>query len=391
MLMMHTTEKLKTEGLRTRDAHFLEALDAHPRVSRILVVDRPATRAERILQRRAGRSEREAIMSELGLRKTELLAAESTAIVRPLYLRSQWWRCAFEPANLTAASLIEINRAMHHADAALCFVPTAHALWADRVPTVFDLLDNWLVHPQLGARNDARFEMHYRRSFDRAGWITANSEGTAELAARFGRSATVVPNGVDLELFQHRARATAAAWQERLNGLPRPWRVYAGKMQERVDVELLAELSKQRDGSLILAGPVLSKKWMQPIAEMSGVTWLNDVPYAELPGLLAVADVALIPHRVGEGEVAGDPLKAQEYVAVGARFVSTSITGAERIRGRGVVADSPRAFIASVLELGRDDRSLDERFKASLSSPEDSWRAKADAVLRLIESGEDSR
>lgn len=380
---MHHLEKFRRQGLRTRDGHLLEALDRHPEVGRILVVDRPATRAERLLRRRSRSGRMVSVPVELGLTKTEYVRSESTAAVRPALLRSRWWLHAYERGHLTVASKQSIQGALAEADVGLCFVPTAHRLWSG-LPTVFDLLDNWLIHPQLGQSCRPAYEAEYRASFDNAAWVTANAEGTADLALSFGRQAVLLTNGVDREAFQRRARRSAARWRVELQALPRPWLVYVGKMQQRVDVELLTGLLRLGAGTLILAGPVLDRRWMRPLRGAAGVAWLGDVPYDDVPGLLAVADVGLIPHRVGHGEVGGDPLKAHEYAAVGTRFVSTAIGGAQRIAAKGSVAQSKDDFVRAVVAFGRDARSVEERLASAPAALADSWDAKADTVVRLV-------
>jgi glycosyltransferase involved in cell wall biosynthesis len=387
LFTMHHLEKLRSQGLRTRDGHILEALDRHPEVGRILVIDRPATRAERILRRRSGSGRMASVPAELGLTKTEYVCSENTAAVRPALLRSRWWLHAYERAHLTFDSSRSIGSALATADVGLCFVPTAHRLWAGRVPTVFDLLDNWLIHPQLGQPCRNSYEAEYRASFDNAAWVTANAEGTADLAISFGRDPVLLTNGVDREAFQRRARRSAARWRQELQSLPRPWLVYVGKMQQRIDVELLISLQRLALGTLILAGPVLDRRWMRPLRRAGGVAWLGDVPYDDIPGLLAVADVGLIPHRGGHGEVGGDPLKAHEYAAVGTRFVSTAIGGAQRIAAKGLVAPSRDAFVHAVVALGRDERSVEERLASAAASLTDSWDAKAETIVRLVAGG----
>jgi Glycosyl transferases group 1 len=324
------------------------------------------------------------IPATLGLEKATYVCTESNAIYRPIRLRSDWWLHAYEPGCLSVASSRSIRAAVSRANVALCFVPTAHPLWRDEVPTVFDLLDNWLIHPQLGGKNPEAFGHEYRRSFQAADWVTANSERTLELASSFGREALLLTNGVDHDSLKRRARQHAEVWRRRLERLPRPWLVYAGKMQQRVDVELLVRVTQGIGGSLILAGPIFDRGWMRPILRVHNVTWLGDVLYTDLPGLLAVADVGLIPHHLGH-EVGGDPLKAHEYAAVGLRFVSTPITGAERIRKKGVVAEPGDDFVEAVHELGCDSRSLDERLGSNPKVDDETWQFKAERIVRLID------
>ena len=381
---MHDAGKLRREGLRTRDAHLLEALNRHPSVGRLLVLDRPATRPERLVGRRLSSGSVDSIPGELGLEKVEYVHAESDAVYKPIRLRSTWWLHAYEGASLSPRSTQSILEALSASTAAISFVPTAFPVWRGQIPTIFDLLDDWLIHPQLGGKDRNAFEVAYRASFAAADWVTANSEATRGLAERFGRRASLLTNGVDHEWIQRLATEHAASWRRKLERLPRPWLLYAGKMQERVDVDLLAELAAGSEGTLLLAGPILDRGWMRGILRTRRVVWLRDVHYSRLPGLIAVADVGLIPHRVGR-DFGGDPLKANEYAAGGLRFVSTEVTGATRIGKKGVVARSSSEFVAAVRGLGRDTRTLEERLSAVRARNDESWDWKADELVRLVD------
>jgi glycosyltransferase involved in cell wall biosynthesis len=63
---------------------------------------------------------------------------------------------------------------------------------------------------------------------------------------------------------------------------------------------------------------------------MPNIKLLGDRHYSQLPAYLQHFDVAWIPHRVGEGETGGDPIKLYEYWAAGLPVVTTPIDGMER-------------------------------------------------------------
>jgi len=64
-----------------------------------------------------------------------------------------------------------------------------------------------------------------------------------------------------------------------------------------------------------------------------------------LPAYVCHFDVAWIPHRVGEGETGGDPIKLYEYWAAGRQVVTTAIDGSDAWRDRAwVVSDGTEAI-----------------------------------------------
>jgi glycosyltransferase involved in cell wall biosynthesis len=167
---------------------------------------------------------------------------------------------------------------------------------------------------------------------------------------------------------------------------PRPWLIYAGKLQERLDIELILELAGATVGTVLLAGPTLAPPWIGPLASSERIVRLGDVHYSRLPGLLVLADVAIVPHRVGDGEVGGDALKLYEYAAVGTRIVTTPIGGAERLRSRAdLVVASGRQFVDAVLGCGQDDRAPHERVEAVGDLGGCDWRDRGDEIVAALQ------
>jgi glycosyltransferase involved in cell wall biosynthesis len=379
---MHVAEKVGAEGIRTRDWHLIAALARRPDVSQITVLDRPITVPELVLRRR-GRSV--VVTEHLGdlVRTVPLF---SRALLAPIRQRRRWWASAYETAAMTRSSRGALAEALSQADAIISFVPTAEPAWRGHGGRVLlDLLDNWLIHPQLGKLQPDVFGARYGDSLTRAAWVTANSEATSALAEAFGASAVLVPNAVDWGSFRSRALDTYAIWRRRLSDLPRPWIVYAGKLQQRFDRDLAVNLASQTNGTMILAGQVIDHAWIKQVIDQPRVHWLGDLPYAELPGLVANADVAVIPHRVGEGEVGGDPIKVYEYGAVGVRVVATPITGWKRFAHLATICPGPDAFIAAVANAGCDDRGVEQRLADAPPPQGMTWDERAAVVMGLID------
>lgn len=375
---MHVAEKAQREGARTRDWHLIEALASSDDVGEIVIADRPITVAELALGRRQ-------LHLEGIAPSVTRLRLHSSAVIAPMTRRQRWWTAAYDPSTLTRPSRERLTRELQSADAVISFVPTAEPAWrgaAER--TLLDILDNWLIHPQLGERDPRAFRAAYERSLSSAASITANSEATAELARTFGRDAVVLPNGVDWDRFRDRSTIDHDSWAGRLRGVKRPWIVYAGKLQQRFDRELALGLLERSGGSLILAGQVLDRRWMKPVLSHHRCHWFGDVPYSSLAGLIGCADVAVIPHRVGEGEVGGDPIKVYEYASIGVRIVSTRITGWRRFQRFANIAGGKDEFIEAVVRLGCDDRGLSDRLASARRPSGVTWEARAQVLLAQL-------
>jgi glycosyltransferase involved in cell wall biosynthesis len=311
---MHGEVKLRSEGMRTRDAHLIEWLARiHP--ARIQVVSRPEPWPRLALAR--ARHRRLPIANDVDLVSPEpfVMFPASPRDRRRWWCESVKWLPTVDP---------DATVLLWNPIAAAALAQRGH-----RGPFVVDLLDDWTIHP-LFARLGDEIDEAYRCAFDRADGVLANAEGTIALARRYGRDdAILVTNGVDPERFSTVSRADG----------PRTIVGYAGKLGSRLDVDLVVDTATRLcDVQFVFAGPVVERRVLRPLRNLPNVDLLGDVHYDDYPHLLTTWDAAWIPHRVGDGEIGGDVIKTYEYRAAGLPTVSTPIVGADRLAGVRVVS-----------------------------------------------------
>lgn len=303
---MHGQHKLSNEGYRTRDGHLIEWFGKKLREQGpVQVVSRPEPLAL-ALQRR---------YSAASVAKNTIPTSTQVMRLPSLTNRQRWW----------LDSLPYYHRAVPRITAPIVswnpFLSLSSA-WAQVVksgePMAFDLLDDWTIHYAFA---DFRKEIDhaYRVMFDHATLVTANAEGTEDLARRYGRSDVVfLPNGCDPDRFDSTSNASG------------PLTVgYVGKIGKRLDLELILTSARALPGvSFLFAGPVLDSEYRRPMEAEPNITMLGDVHYADVPALLTRFDLGWVPHRVGEGEVGGDVIKTYEYRAAGLPVLTTPVSGA---------------------------------------------------------------
>lgn len=358
---MHGEVKLRTEGYRTRDGHLLEWIAAlRPDIS-VTVRSRPEPFPRLRLARRTG-----AVNTDWNWVSPEPLTLPS------MRSRRKWW----------VNSLKYEARERETYKAALIWNPIAGAnlvgstLQCERV--IVDLLDDWSRHIVFQPIRD-EVEDSYRKLFEVADTITANSEGTVELAGRFGREAILLPNGCDPERFNDEPDRREPGGQ-RIIG-------YAGKLSERLDLDLIESVAAAFPDVLFeFAGPFTTASRASTanirstLHRHENIKPLGDIPYSDLPGLSSRWDMGWVPHRVGEGEVGGDAMKIYEYRAAALPTVTTPIIGAQRVPGVKV-ADGTGATIAAIRDiLGQPDGSRPER-QPSVIPQEMTWKSKTELLL----------
>ncbi|MDP9387348.1 MAG: glycosyltransferase [Actinomycetota bacterium] len=125
------------------------------------------------------------------------------------------------------------------------------------------------------------------------------------------------PSGVEPEHY-----ATAVGRRRRRD---RPVAGYVGVVDERLDLELLADVAAALpDWDLHIVGPV-AKIDAATLPMAPNISYFGARPYAALPGVMASFDVALMPFAINEATRSISPTKTLEYLAAGLPVVSTRV------------------------------------------------------------------
>jgi glycosyltransferase involved in cell wall biosynthesis len=161
------------------------------------------------------------------------------------------------------------------------------------------------------------------------------------------------PSGVDVAHFA-RARAGLGAGESEppdQAGIPRPRIGFAGVIDERMNLPLVADLAAQRpEWHLVLLGPV-AKIDPAALPRLPNIHYLGMKPYPALPDYMAGWDVGILPFAHNDATRFISPTKTPEYLAAGLPVVATSIRDVVEpygTRGFARIADDAVAFAAAV-------------------------------------------
>ena len=209
---------------------------------------------------------------------------------------------------------------------------------------VYDCMD------ELSAFRGAPAELIAReqRLIERADLVFTG--GTSLYEAKRARHSNVhaFPSSVDASHFG-RARDAAPAPADQA-AIPAPRLGFAGVVDERMDLDLLAAVADARPGwSLVVIGPV-AKIGEDELPRRANIHWLGAKPYAALPDYFAGWDVALMPFAMNEATRFISPTKTPEYLAAGCPVVSTPVADVVRHYGgldAVTIADGAEAFVAA--------------------------------------------
>jgi glycosyltransferase involved in cell wall biosynthesis len=243
---------------------------------------------------------------------------------------------------------------------------------------VFDCMD------ELSAFIDAPPELPARERalIDRADLVFTGGYSLWEAKRALHPRVHAFPSSVDVAHFG-RARV-AQPEPAALAGIARPRFVFAGVIDERMDLGLVSALASAAIGEVVLIGPA-AKIDPGEIPTGPRIHRLGSQPYDQLPAYFAHADVGIMPFALNEATRYISPTKTPEYLAAGLPVVSTPV--ADVVRGYGdldmvTIADGAGAFAAACsasLTRPRNLDQVDERLATM------SWDATWWAMERLIE------
>jgi glycosyltransferase involved in cell wall biosynthesis len=165
--------------------------------------------------------------------------------------------------------------------------------------------------------------------------------------------------------------------------LPEPRLLYVGTLDERIDLGAVRAIAASRpEASLTLVGPGAGSAHFASLRSLPHVTLRDAVSREELPGLVAAADVGLIPHVRSEQTEAMSPLKLYEYIAAGTAVAAVDLPGVrgvcpERTALSPDGAGLPEA-VDEALELGPWTEAARREFIA-----ENAWSARFARLLDI--------
>lgn len=221
-----------------------------------------------------------------------------------------------------------------------------------------------------------------RQLLQRSDLVIVSSGHLLESKRRHHPRTHLVTHGVEVEHFR-RACDPETRVPGSVAGLQRPVIGFFGLIADWVDLELVADVARQRpDWSVVMVGKADTD--VSALDRLPNVHLLGRRPYEELPALCRGFDVALVPFVVNELTEAANPLKMREYLAAGLPVVSTDLPEARRLGDLVRVASGSSGFIREI-ESCLENGGPGPRPAISRAMDQESWDQKVEAMCRLVE------
>ena len=380
---MHDWRKSSEEGFRTRDGHLLQHFLGDGRVRRMLIVGRPTSLPELALRKSSPWSRGRVLHQGLGTRMTSVhekgvvLDIVSPEVVGPIRHRRSWTTMVFEKPRVRRLIQEAAHRVLSRDYLVWLWNPLAFTGVPSGKRLVFDAIDDQASHPQM-ERAWPSVRKGYEFVKNRADIIFTNSEAMARRLSGGRAKPLWVPNGVDGERFLDPGPSPPE-----LAGLEGPVFGYVGKIQERLNVEMLRRLAESlTSGHLVIVGPFLSRGMKRRLAALPRTVLMGDRHYEDIPRIMSAFDVGIIPHRIDPFTTSMDPLKLYEYLAAGLPVVTTPVAGTEALSDHVQVIGSADEFVAACRRAsacGRAESAVSEQISRNAS-----WARRADRMLTAV-------
>jgi UDP-galactopyranose mutase len=191
-----------------------------------------------------------------------------------------------------------------------------------------------------------------RELFQLADLVFTGGQSLYEAKRNQHHSVFAFPSSIDRDHFMQ-ARTTIPEPADQEN-IPFPRLGFFGVVDERFDIELLDQMSRERpDWQFVIIGPVV-KIDPEILPRRENVHYLGGKNYQELPAYIAGWDVALLLFAQNESTRFISPTKTPEYLAAGKPVVSTPIRDVVSPYGQmGLVriANNAQEFVAAIEDL----------------------------------------
>ena len=221
------------------------------------------------------------------------------------------------------------------------------------------------------------YEEAYRRMRETGRRAVGVSQGIIDRVAPTGLAA-VIPNGILPD--EWREFGPAPEW---LTELPGPRFGYAGALDSRVDVDLVAQVARAfPGGSVVIIGPLIDPPHFEPLRRIPNVTIAPAVGRAEVAAFIHALDACLIPHARNDLTRSMSPLKLFEYLAAGRPVAAVDLGPIAAVASPRVVlvgeSEDFGAGAARALEIGPAPEEERQAFVA-----ENTWERRFEHLLDL--------
>ncbi len=221
--------------------------------------------------------------------------------------------------------------------------------------------------------------------FQKADLVFTGGQSLYEAKKDKHKSVHALPSSIDAAHFKKARNITDEPIDQKQ--IPHPRLGYCGVIDERIDINLLAETADLcPDWQFVMIGPVV-KISDEDLPRRGNIHYLGGKNYQELPAYMAGWDVALMPFALNESTRFISPTKTPEYLAAGKPVVSTPIQDVVRPYGEMNlvrIASTAEEFVAAC-EKALNENQTEKLTRVDEFLAQNSWDKTWSQMATLID------
>ena len=381
----HDIRKSLKYGFRNRDGHFIRQLSKHPKVSKVVVVNRPITPAEIVYSKINWKTKGE-VIQQSGLSRVVKIHEQlyvldymSLQVIRNMIKKKSWfWEAYSNPKfiefinnSLGRLNVDEYNCLFNNifsSDSLFHLTPRC---------AVLDAFDNWLRWPHYHYM-EQKITKGYKTYSELCNfWITNSEENKTIFQKIFKvKECHVIKNGVNAELFNRTYEVP-----KDIENLKKPVIGFGGTITHLFNHELFNRITSDHpEYSFVIIGSIIDKKVFKMIKKVPNLYYLGNKHYNIYPSYIKSFDICIIPYHTKEKAHGGDSIKFYEYLAANKPIVSTDGNGVYKINENVLIAKNAGDF-SDKLRLALQMKTTDFKIPEELT-----WKFKSDLLIRRFQS-----
>jgi len=245
----------------------------------------------------------------------------------------------------------------------------------------YDCSDDYLNYPGLGVDKEKlrRSEEELLRSVN---MVFCSSQRLRGAKSLINPNCFLIPNGVDLSSLTFDQRDRDIPFDMRV--IRKPIIGYIGTIGDWFDFDALIPLAKARpDWSIVMIGPVTSKRFCSIMAGVPNLYWLGEKDYSELPKYLNLFDVCLIPFKVNEFTEKIYPTKFHQYLGAGKPVVSSYLPDLESFSSWVMFYHHVKEMEEAVERALKED-SVEKVLERRRIASENTWDQRVKSIIDIF-------
>jgi glycosyltransferase involved in cell wall biosynthesis len=225
---------------------------------------------------------------------------------------------------------------------------------------------------------------------ERADLVLAGTEAVLQKVHELRREGVhLVENGVDFQRFRSFAGSLAPIPVE-MQGLRRPIVGYIGRINRKVDLNIMIDMALRRPGwSLLLMGPIVGwgpgqEELFRKFIDLPNTLYIQGKHHTEIPRYMNGLDVGLMNYVTQDTWMSfGFPLKMFEYFAMGKPAVCNDLLSVRKYAPPLKVVADDGDWVAAVEEALSTTSDKEENLRVVLAG-NNSWDHRCDAILQAV-------